>query len=85
MLETVWAFVGMRNYKHELINYLKYKKHLSYVETRLMNLRNKICKQAVLYGDVDDVTRQLYLKYTNYLKKIKWDKVKEITWKHTTL
>ena len=60
----------MRNYKHELIKYLKYKKHVSYIHTRLMELRNRICKQAVLYGDVDAVTRKLYIKYTNYLKKL---------------
>ena len=41
------------------------------VETRLMHLRNKICKQAVLYGDVDSVTRQLYQKYIKYLKTIR--------------
>ena len=71
MLETVWAFVGMRRYRDELVNYLKYKKHISMVETRLMHLRNKICKQAVLYGDVDSVTRQLYQKYIKYLKTIR--------------
>ena len=71
MPETVWAFVGMRNYKHELLNYLKYKKHVSYIETRLMQLRNQICKQAVLYGDVDNITRTLYLKYNNYLKQLR--------------
>ena len=71
MLETVWAFVGMRNYKHELIKYLRYKKHVSVIETRLMHLRNKICKQAVLYGDVDNVIRKQYLKYNKYLLKLR--------------
>ena len=61
----------MRKYKDELIKYLRYKKHLSIIETRLMHLRNKICKQAILYGDVDNVTRQLYQKYNNYLKTIR--------------
>ena len=70
MPETVWAFVGMRRYRDELIKYLRYKKHVSYVETRLMQLRNNICKQAVLYGDVDDITRKQYLKYNNYLLKL---------------
>jgi len=61
----------MRRYKDELIKYLRYKKHVSAIETRLMHLRNKICKQAVLYGDVDQVTREQYLKYNNYLKKLR--------------
>ena len=71
ILETVWAFVGMRRYKDELIKYLRYKKHVSYVETRLMQLRNNICKQAVLYGDVDDIIRKQYLKYNKYLLKLR--------------
>ena len=41
------------------------------METRLMHLRNKICKQAVLYGDVDDVVRKQYLKYNKYLLKLR--------------
>ena len=61
----------MRRYRDELIRYLKYKKHESLVETRLMNLRNKICKQAVLYGDVDIITRKQYLKYNKYLLKLR--------------
>ena len=60
----------MGKYKDELIKYIKYKKHVSYVETRLMHLRNNICKQAVLYGDVDDIVRKQYLKYNNYLLKL---------------
>ena len=61
----------MRNYKDDLIKYLRYKKHVSYVETRLMHLRNNICKQAVLYGDVDNTTRTNYLKYNKYLLKLR--------------
>ena len=58
-------------YKDELIKYLRYKKHISVIETRLMHLRNKICKQAVLYGDVDIITRKQYLKYNKYLLKLR--------------
>ena len=61
----------MRRYKDELIKYLRYKKHVSYVETRLMQLRNNICKQAVIYGDVDDIIRKQYLKYNKYLLKLR--------------
>ncbi len=71
MPETVWAFVGMRNYKHELIKYLKYRKHMQYVENRCMHLRNSICRQACKYGDVDNVTRTNYLKYNKYLLKLR--------------
>ena len=73
MLETVWAFVGMRNYKHELVKYLKYKQHVYYVEARCMELRNSICRQACKYGNVDELTRKLYLKYNNYLRILRPD------------
>jgi len=57
----------MRRYKHELKKYLKYRNHVYYVESRVVALRNQICQQACKYGNVDDVTRELYLKYNRYL------------------
>jgi len=63
----------MRRYKNELQKYLKYKKHVSYVESRVVELRSSICKQAVLYGNVNDITRKLYLKYNDYLKLLRPD------------
>ena len=64
------AFVGMRNYKNELIKYLRYKKHYNYVESRVVELRNKICQDATKYGTIGTRTRDLYLKYNNYLIKL---------------
>lgn len=66
----VRAFVGMRNYRHELKQYLRYKKHYNYVESRVVELRNKICKDATVYGTIGTRTRELYLKYNNYLIKL---------------
>ena len=43
----------MRNYKDELVKYLKFKKHMGYVESQCMHLRNSICRQACKYGNVD--------------------------------
>jgi len=70
-LETVWAFVGMRRRKHILKEYLRYRKHIDYVQNRTLELRSKICKQACLYGNVDQHTRKLYLKYNRYLQLLK--------------
>ena len=61
----------MRNYKNELIKYLKYKKHYAHVEQRTVELRAKICRDATLHGTIGTVTRELYLKYNNYLIKLK--------------
>ena len=61
----------MRRYRDELIKYLRYKKHYAYVETRVVQLRNKICQDATKYGTIGTITRDLYLKYNNYLIKLK--------------
>jgi len=66
MLETVWAFVGMK----ELKMYYKKKRLERYITKRIMQLRNEICKQACKYGVVDETTRQLYAKYKNKLNEL---------------
>jgi len=55
----------------EIRKYIKYREHVKHVELRINDLRNKICKQACLYGTVDEVNRKLYLKYNKYLKILK--------------
>jgi len=66
MLETVWAFVGMK----ELKMYYKKKRLERYITKRIMQLRNEICKQACKYGVVDETTRQLYAKYKIKLNEL---------------
>lgn len=61
----------MRRYKRELIQYLRYKKHYAYVESRTLELRAKICKDATMRGTIGVTTRELYLKYNKYLIKLK--------------
>ena len=60
----------MRRRLHILKEYLRYKKHIAYVEKQTLELRNSICRQAVLYGNVDKITRTLFLKYNEYLKQL---------------
>jgi len=60
----------MKKRKHILKEYLKYKKHVNRVESRVVELRASICKQAIMYGNVDKITRELYLKYNEYLRLI---------------
>ena len=52
-------------------DYSRYKRHVSYVEKRVLELRSKICSQACLYGSVDTYTRDMYLKYNEYLKTLR--------------
>lgn len=57
----------MRRRKQLLKDYLRKKRHVLYVEKRVVELRGEICQQAVLYGTVDISIRELYLKYNEYL------------------
>jgi len=50
--------------------YYKKRRLERLITSRIMELRNKICNQACKYGNVDTVTRQLYIKYTNKYKKL---------------
>ncbi len=56
---------------NKLQTYLKYKRHVQFVQERTLELRSKICSQACLYGTVDEITRTLYLKYNNKLIKLR--------------
>lgn len=49
--------------------YLRMKKHRSYLEKSVIEMRSKICRQACLTGNVDLIDRHLFLKYNNRLKK----------------
>ena len=60
----------MRKRLHILKEYLRYKKHISYVETRVVDLRRKITKEAIETGCANKQTRILFLKYNEYLKKL---------------
>jgi len=60
----------MRRRKQLLKEYLRKKRHVLYVEKRVVELRGEICQQAVLYGTVDISIRELYLKYNEYLVEL---------------
>jgi len=60
----------MRRRKQLLKEYLRKKRHVLYVEKRVVELRGEICQQAVLYGTVDISIRELYLKYNKYLVEL---------------
>ena len=50
--------------------YIRTKKHTSYVEKYVVELRNQLISQVCLHGAVDVNTRRLYLKYNNRLKEL---------------
>lgn len=57
----------MRRRKKLLEQYLRFKKHKSYVEKSTLEMRSQICMEACEHGSVDKIKRELYLKYNNYL------------------
>ena len=67
---SIIRYRRMRRRKHILQDYLRRKRHVLYVEKRVLELRSSICQQAVLYGSVDTKTRDFYLKYNDYLVKL---------------
>jgi hypothetical protein len=60
----------MRRRLHILKEYLRYKKHIRYVEERVVELRSKITMEAMETGCADKQTRRLFFKYNEYLLKI---------------
>ena len=50
--------------------YIRKSKHKRYVEEMVIVMRDRVCKQAVMYGSSDVNTRKLYLKYNEYLNKL---------------
>jgi len=60
----------VRNRLQILKDYLRYKKHKQYVESRVVELRSKITMESIETGCADKHTRRLFLKYNEYLKNI---------------
>ena len=60
----------MRRRLHILKEYLRYKKHIKYVEERVVELRSKITMEAIETGCVDKQSRRLFLKYNHYFKSL---------------
>ena len=61
----------MRRRLYILKEYLKYKKHVYHVENRVVELRSKLCNESIMYGVVNKTTRELYLKYNDYLRLLR--------------
>ena len=50
---------------------LRHKKHTRYVENTVTDLYRQISEQAVKYGYIDQEARSRFLKYNEYLIKLK--------------
>ena len=57
--------------KKSKIPYIRKQQHIKYVEACVIKQRDQIMKSAILYGRVDSVSRELFLKYNEYLIKLK--------------
>ena len=54
----------------KLGRYIRKLRHKRYVEDMVTTMRGRVCKQSILYGNVDKTTRALYLKYNAYLMEL---------------
>ena len=46
------------------------RRHIEYVEKRVVELRKQIADQAVHFGYIDQMARTQFLRYNEYLKKL---------------
>jgi hypothetical protein len=44
-------------------------KHYNYVLSRITDMRNDICKNAIQHGTINIIKRDLVLKYSKYLQE----------------
>tara|TARA_B100000575_G_scaffold203447_1_gene165074 strand:+ start:456 stop:716 length:261 start_codon:yes stop_codon:yes gene_type:complete len=72
MLSYMLSLNKLKDQKHmkKIGAYLRKQKHKSYVEKVVTEMRGKVCSQAIMYGNVDRTTRDLFLKYNEYLKNL---------------
>ena len=57
--------------KKSKIPYIRKQQHIRFVEQCVVKQRDQIMRSAILYGKVDSVSRELFLKYNDYLMKLK--------------
>ena len=55
---------------NNLSKHLRLRKHKSYVESRVLEIRSMITIQAIENGCVDKELRKLFIKYNEYLKTL---------------
>ena len=53
------------------IPYIRKQQHYKYVESRAVEQRERIIKSAILFGTSDPVHSELFMKYSEYLIKLK--------------
>jgi hypothetical protein len=72
MLSYMLSLNKLKDQKHmkKIGEILRRRKHKSYVEKVVTEMRSKVCRQAILYGNVDKNTSELFLKYNTYLMEL---------------
>lgn len=62
----------LKKIKHmrRLGRYIRRLRHKKYVEAYVTQMRSQVASQAIMYGVVDKRTRELFLKYNDYLVKL---------------
>jgi len=72
MNKILLQYIKMKKKKKKSkIAFIRKHQHIKYVEASTVEQRSKVIKAALLYGKVRYIDRVLFLKYNDYLNKLK--------------
>ena len=57
--------------KKSKIGYIRKLQHLKYVESQVVQRRANVIKMALLFGKINSLDRELFMKYNDYLQRLK--------------
>lgn len=57
--------------KKSKIGYIRKIQHIKYVEKMVVDRRANVIKMALLFGKINSLDRELFMKYNDYLQRLK--------------
>ena len=57
--------------KKSRLGYIRKIQHVKYVEQMVVERRGKVISSALMYGKVNSIDRELFIKYNDYLMQLR--------------
>jgi len=57
--------------KKSRLGYIRRIQHVKYVEQMVVERRSKVISSALMYGKVNSIDRELFIKYNDYLMQLR--------------
>ncbi len=57
--------------KKSRLGYIRRIQHIKYVEQMVVERRSKVISSALMYGKVNSIDRELFIKYNDYLMQLR--------------